>query len=151
MSQLTKSYTDHLSERLKTPEEVAGYLNAALEEKDVSVLMLALRDVADAWGLANIAAETGLNRENLYRMLSNQGNPRLSSFFALLSALGVNLEIRAKAPEEREKAQSAVAGATVAPSLLGADQPEQYQAVSEHDSEKNYASTIHASDESLAA
>lgn len=151
MPKLTKSYTDHLSERLRTPEEVADYLNAALEDKDVSVLMLALRDVADAWGLAHVAAETGLNRENLYRMLSNQGNPRLSSFFALLSALGVDLEIRAKPPEERDKAQSAVAGATVAPSLLGADQPEQYQAVSEQDSEREYASIVHASDESVAA
>ncbi len=59
----TKNYKEHLLERLQTPEEVAGYVNAAIEEKDIAVFLLALRDVADAQGLGKVAAEAKLNRE----------------------------------------------------------------------------------------
>jgi probable addiction module antidote protein len=89
-----KNYQTFLIESLKDPAEAAAYLTAALEEKDDAALLLALRNVAEARGIARLAAKTKLNRENLYRMLSSKGNPRLSSFTALLNALNLKLAIR---------------------------------------------------------
>jgi len=94
----TKSYKEYLIERLKKdPEEAVGYLNAVLEEGDPEVFLLALRDVAEAYGgMKKLAAKTKLNRENLYRMLSKKGNPELYSLRALLQALGFKLNIGIK-------------------------------------------------------
>ncbi len=99
MSELTIDYKEYLHESLKDPIEAAEYLNAALEEGDISVFMLAMRDVAEARGVAKIAKTADLNRENIYRMLSDQGNPRLSSVFALIKALGVQLHLKPSATE----------------------------------------------------
>ena len=88
-----ESYEDHLVESLRDPEYAKEYLNAALEEEDHRVFLLALRDVATAFGIANVADEAGLNRENIYKMLSPNGNPRISSLIGLLRALGVRLNI----------------------------------------------------------
>jgi probable addiction module antidote protein len=67
---------------LQAPEEAAAYLDAALEEGDREVFLLALRDVAEArlGGMGELAQQSGLNREALYRTLSAKGNPELSSF-----------------------------------------------------------------------
>src|SRR5262245_20910897 len=110
---LVKGYKEHLFERLNTPEEITGYLNAAIDEGDIKVFLLALRDVAEAQGISKVAAEAELNSENLYRILSDRGNPRLSSIVSLLQALGV--EIRLK-PAMRKR-RAAVATASVAPTL----------------------------------
>ncbi|CAN5300463.1 hypothetical protein BH18ACI2_BH18ACI2_06140 [soil metagenome] len=121
MARLTKSYKDHLFERLQTPEEIAGYLNAAAEEQDIAVLLLALRDVAEARGIGKVATIAGLNRENLYRILSDQGNPRLSSLFEILRALGIELQMRPLKQVKNEfKAQAEKAVGTFAPKLLAA-------------------------------
>lgn len=95
---LTKSYAESLHRRLaEDPEEAAAYLNAALEDGDPQVFLLALRDVAEARGIGRLAGETKLNRESMYRMLSKQGNPRLTSLDAVLDALGLRLGITVKA------------------------------------------------------
>jgi probable addiction module antidote protein len=94
MAKPYKDYQAFLIESLKDPAEAAAYLTAALEEKDDAALLLALRNVAEARGMARLAAKTKLNRENLYRMLSRKGNPRLSSFTALLNALNLKLAIQ---------------------------------------------------------
>ena len=95
---LTKSYVESLHRRLaEDPEEAAAYLDAALEEGDPQVFLLALRDVAEARGIGRLAEETKLNRESLYRMLSKQGNPRLTSLDAVLDALGLRLGVTVKA------------------------------------------------------
>ena len=94
----TKSYVESLHRRLaEDPEEAAAYLNAALEEGDQQVFLLALRDVAEARGIGKLAGETSLNRESMYRMLSKQGNPRLTSLDAVLDALGLRLGVTVKA------------------------------------------------------
>jgi probable addiction module antidote protein len=93
MSQVSVSYVDGLLERLKDPEDALAYLNAALEDGDQEVFLLALRDVAEARGLTTVAQEAQLNRENLYRMLSRQGNPQLTSLVALLKSMGLRLAI----------------------------------------------------------
>lgn len=100
MAQRTKSYQTTLLESLRDPEESAAYLNAALEEdsEDAEELfLLALRNVAEAHGMAKLADGTALNRESLYRTLSAKGNPRLSTLGALLNALGLRLAVEVKA------------------------------------------------------
>lgn len=79
------------------PVEAAAYLNAALEENDQEVFLLALRDIAEARGFSQIAQETLLNRENLYRMLSPTGNPQLSSLNTLLRSMGLRLAVEIEA------------------------------------------------------
>jgi probable addiction module antidote protein len=87
----------YLIDSLKDPREAEGYLNAALEDDDPSVFLLALRDVAEAHGgMSKIARTCKLNRENLYRMLSKRGNPSLQSLSKLLSSLGFRLVIEGR-------------------------------------------------------
>lgn len=84
----TLDYQEHLRVDLQNPDYAAGYLTAALEEGE-DVFLLAVRDVAQAQGgIGALATTTQLNRENLYAMLSAQGNPRLSSLKAILAQLG---------------------------------------------------------------
>jgi probable addiction module antidote protein len=96
MNMLTKSYRDSLLESLQDQAEAAAYLDAALEDEDSRVFLLALRDVAEARGISHVAAEADLNRESLYRMLSEEDNPRLSSLDALLRALGLRLAVEVR-------------------------------------------------------
>ncbi len=100
--QLTDSYEEYLLEDLKNPKTAVLYLQAAIGEyqKDdkIEALLLALRHVADAQGgLAKLAKKTQLNRENLYKMLSSKGNPKLNTLSALLHALGFQLSIQVAA------------------------------------------------------
>lgn len=91
-----RSYQYDLEESLKDPQEAAAYLNAAIEDGDRAVFLLALRNVVKAQGgMTAVAAKANLNRENLYRMLSGKGNPQIGSLNALLSVLGFKLTIAA--------------------------------------------------------
>ncbi|MBL7221451.1 MAG: putative addiction module antidote protein [Phycisphaerae bacterium] len=92
----TADYDLGLKEDLTDPDEAAAYLNAALEGSAQGVFLLALRDVANARGLTRLAREASLNRENLYRILSGEGNPRLSSLKALLDSMGLKLAVESK-------------------------------------------------------
>ncbi len=90
----SKAYQAGLIESLRNPGEAEHYLNAALEEDDPELFLLALRNVAEAQGgLAQLADKTKLNRESLYKMLSERGNPELRSLDALLHALGFRLAV----------------------------------------------------------
>jgi probable addiction module antidote protein len=92
-----RRYEDILDEDLKDPTEAVGYLNACLEDGDPEVFLLALRDVARArGGVAKLAEITELNREHLYRMLSENGNPEFRSLETLLNALGFRLAVTLK-------------------------------------------------------
>ncbi len=93
MNQITTKYEDGLKASLTDPDEAAAYLNAALEEDDQDVFLLALRDIAEARGFSQVSQEALLNRENLYRMLSSSGNPQLSSLNALLRSMGLRLAV----------------------------------------------------------
>ena len=90
------TYDIGLHEDLRDPVEAAEYLNAALEDGAQDVFLMALRDVAKAHGLTRLARETALNRENMYRILSEEGNPQLSSLKALLDSLELKLSIEPK-------------------------------------------------------
>jgi probable addiction module antidote protein len=91
----SRLYKEGLLERLKDPQEAAAYLDAALEDGDTEVFLLALRDVAEArlGGMTTLAQQTGLNRETLYRTLSDKGNPELASLDKLLHAVGLRLAV----------------------------------------------------------
>jgi probable addiction module antidote protein len=92
----SKSYKKSLVERLKNPKEAAAYLNASLEDEDLRVFLVALRDVTEAHGgISSLAKETDLNRESLYRTLSLQGNPTIINLFLMLDALGLELNVKA--------------------------------------------------------
>lgn len=88
-----KSYDEWLIASLSNADEAALYLNAALEEGDIDLFLLALRNVAKARGVSKLSKKSGLNRENIYRILSKRGNPRLSSLEAILSSLGLKLSV----------------------------------------------------------
>jgi len=93
----TVDYNEHPLKELEDSDYAAGYLTAALEEGG-AVFLLALRDVAQAHGgMAVLAQATKLNRENLYDMLSEAGNPRLSSVTAILDKLGLQVSFQPKA------------------------------------------------------
>lgn len=94
-------YKPTLLKKLRDLEYAAGYLTAAMDEGE-DTFLLALRDVAQAnAGLASLARATRLNRENLYDMLSEQGNPRLKSITAILEHLGLQVQFSAKARRKR--------------------------------------------------
>ena len=79
---------------LKDSRNAASYVQAAIEEGDAAGIMQALRNVTEAkGGIAEIAERTGLNRETLYRTLSNRGNPQLKSLTAILDATGLRLSV----------------------------------------------------------
>ena len=90
----SKAYRPDLIESLRNAGEAEEYLNAALEEEDPELFLLALRNVAEAQGgVAQLAEKTKLNRESLYKMLSERGNPEFRSLDALLHALGFRLAV----------------------------------------------------------
>ena len=93
MSDAAIPYEVGLLEDLADPEEAAAYLNAALEDGDQEVFLLALRHVSEARGMSQVARQARLNRESLYRMLSASGNPQLSSLNALLQSVGLRLAV----------------------------------------------------------
>jgi probable addiction module antidote protein len=88
-------YKDYLYKALTDPIKAAEYLNAALEEDDLPTFILALKDVVEAvgGGVGNVAKKSHLNRENLYKMLSKHGNPRLSSLKQLMQSLGLEMQV----------------------------------------------------------
>lgn len=91
----SRSYREALLERLKDPSEAAAYLNAALQDDDTRVFLVALRDIVDAnGGISMLAKETELNRETLYKTLSMRGNPTIENLILMLDTLGFELQVK---------------------------------------------------------
>lgn len=93
-----RKFRDYLIENLQDAEEAMSYLQVALEEyqtdNDAEAFLLAVRTVAEAQGgLSELAERTNLNRQNLYRALASNGNPRLNTLGAILNGLGYRLSI----------------------------------------------------------
>jgi len=91
------SHDDAMVRRLRKDAAFAAeYLKAALEDEDEPrVLLLALRHLAQAQGIAKVAKAAGLERESLYRALSARGNPRLSTLVAVTKAIVLRLTVEA--------------------------------------------------------
>ena len=86
------SYRQDLMETLRKPGDRAEYINAALEDGDPKVLLMALRHVAEATGgMRRLSVKSNLSRETLYRTLSPKGNPGLSSLERIFRGLGMAL------------------------------------------------------------
>ncbi len=97
MAKRTSTYQEDLIEALKDPREAAAYLNAAMEEGDRELFLLALRNVAEAHGgMAAVSAKAKMNRESMYRMLSKKGNPEIKSIMTLLQSMGLKLSVEPK-------------------------------------------------------
>jgi probable addiction module antidote protein len=80
------------AEHLESEEDIAAYLQAAFEEGDAPLIAAALGDIARAKGMSQIARETGLGRESLYKALSAEGNPEFATILKVVEALGLKLQ-----------------------------------------------------------
>lgn len=96
----TKPYSDTLKQILKDPEDIAAYLETALREEDEAGFLVALRNVAEVTGIAEVASRAGVGRESLYKTLSASGNPKLSTLVSVLHGIGLRLSFE----PENEKA-----------------------------------------------
>ena len=89
-------YQSYLIESLKDPEEASFYLNAALEEDDVKVFLLAIKNVVQAnGGVSKLAEQAHKSRTSLYKTLSEKGNPYLKNIRELLSILNLHISVQA--------------------------------------------------------
>ena len=93
----TKMTPYDVAEHLRTPEEMATYLDAWLLEapEDAAGIARALGDIARAKGMTQVAKDAGLSRESLYRALSAEGNPSFATVLKVAKALGVKLHAEA--------------------------------------------------------
>ena len=93
----TKTTPYDVAEHLRTPEEMAAYLDAWLEDApdDVTGIARALGDIARAKGMSQVAKDAGLSRESLYRALSEDGNPSFATILKVAKALGMRLHAQA--------------------------------------------------------
>lgn len=91
----TKTTPYDVTEYLQTPEDMAAYLDAWLEEApdDATGIARALGDIARAKGMTQVAKDAGLSRESLYRALSANGNPSFATVLKVTRALGVKLHV----------------------------------------------------------
>ncbi len=99
MSKKLRNHDEVVFEQLRNPEMVKAYLDVALEEYeqdgDIAFFLEALRNVVEAReGKTHLAEKTGLNRQNLYRVLSPEGNPELRTISPILHNLGYRLSVQ---------------------------------------------------------
>lgn len=96
-SKRTKTVAYDLSEQLRTPEEMAAYLDAWLEDspEDACGIARALGDIARAKGMTQVARDAGLSRESLYKALGENGNPTFATVLKVAKALGVRFHAQA--------------------------------------------------------
>ena len=89
----TKTSRYDVAEHLRTPEEMAAYLEASLEEAngDAAFIAKALGDIARAKGMTQVARDTGLSRESLYKALSGDRSPGFDTILKVMGALGLEL------------------------------------------------------------
>lgn len=93
LSTRTKTLAYDVAEQLRTPEEMAAYLDAWLAEapEDAAGIARALGDIARAKGMSQVARDAGLSRESLYKALSESGNPSFATVLKVVRALGLRL------------------------------------------------------------
>lgn len=87
----TRTHTWDAAKYLQSEEDIAAYLEAALEEDDPALFAAALGGVARSKGMTQIAREAGLGRESLYKALSPEGNPEFGTVQKVLRSLGLRL------------------------------------------------------------
>src|SRR3990172_8028383 len=97
MMRKTKTTRYDVAEPLRTPEEMAAYLEACLEEAngDAAFIAKALGDIARAKGMTQVARDAGLSRESLYKALSGERSPSFGTILKVMDALGLKLHAEA--------------------------------------------------------
>lgn len=80
---------------LKTEDDIAAYLDAAMEEGDLALIVAALGDVARARNLSQLARDVGMTRQGLDKVLSGEGNPSFATVMKVAQALGLRLSLKA--------------------------------------------------------
>jgi probable addiction module antidote protein len=91
MTKAVKTIPWDAAQHLETEADMAMYLEVALEEGDPALITAALGDIARAKGMTQIARDTGLGRESLYKALSPEGNPEFATILKVVNALGIKL------------------------------------------------------------
>lgn len=82
-----------VQDHLKTPEERLAYLEAAFDDGDPALIAHSLGDVARSLGMSDVAKKAGVTREALYKALSENGDPKLSTLLGVVAALGIKLSV----------------------------------------------------------
>ena len=95
------------NKHLRDPEVATEYLNEAIESGDKAIILMALRNIAEAQpdGISGLAARAGLGRESMYKMLSSNGNPKLDSVIHVLHGLGLRFKVE---PEQHSDNHTAL-------------------------------------------
>ena len=88
----TQTFPWDAAEYLETKEDMAAYLEAALEDGDPALVVAALRDIARSQGMTDLAREIGLESETLNQALSSEGNLELATLLKMIQALGLKLQ-----------------------------------------------------------
>lgn len=88
-----KSYDDYMGDALKDPAEAAAYIEAVMELDDPAALLVALRHVAKAHGMAEVARRADVGDKTLFKALSADGNPTLTTVHKVLHAVGLRLSV----------------------------------------------------------
>ena len=86
----------NLEEEINTKDDIIGILDAALEENDMDFLLKIIGNIARSNGMSQIAKELDLNRESLYKSLSQDGNPSFNTVMKVLDILGFQLSVKQK-------------------------------------------------------
>ncbi len=96
----TKTTKFDVAEHLRTPDEMAAYFEACLEEAngDATLIAKALGDIARAKGMSQVAKDAGLSRESLYKALSGDRSPNFDTILKVITALGMKLHAEAVQP-----------------------------------------------------
>jgi probable addiction module antidote protein len=98
----TKTSLWDVAEHLRNPEEMAAYLEACIEEADgdAAFIAKALGDIARAQGMTQMARDSGLSRESLYKALSGERSPSFDTILKVVSALGLKLSASVRSETE---------------------------------------------------
>ena len=91
---MTKFTPFDAADYLDNEETIAAYLTAALEDENPDMFLIAVKDVARARGMTQLAKDTGLGRESLYKALAPGAKPRYDTLLKVLRALGLSLHVK---------------------------------------------------------
>jgi probable addiction module antidote protein len=95
---------------LKTSEDIAAYLEVALEDGDPEMLKVALGNIARSKGMAEVAEKAGIARQSLYRALSPKGNPELVTVARILKVLGLRLAVVSTSKRQAARSRTGAKG-----------------------------------------
>ncbi len=98
MNKKYRKIEGYLHQKLRDPDYVIAYLNAALTDEDKHVFLIALKNVLEAQkqDITTLADEAQMSRQNLYRILSTKGNPRWNSITSIMEAMDLQMNVSFK-------------------------------------------------------